>query len=151
MPTFRPPREPTGATADPMPAIATDKVCHLIVKAREFDVQDVETDPDSASNAADDRAVFVLEEHADDPTEAELRAFIAALDDDEKAEVVALLWLGRGDGDVSEWQDLLQQARDRANDRTADYLLGQPLLGDHLQDGLSAFGLSCTDFEAEHL
>lgn len=151
MPTPRPPREPTGAAADPMPTVATDKVCHLIVKAREFDAQDVETDPDSASNAADDRAVSVLEEHADDPTEAELRAFIDALDEDEKAEMVALLWLGRGDADVSEWRDLLQQAREAANDRTADYLLGEPLLADHLQDGLSAFGLSCEDFEAERL
>lgn len=65
--------------------------------------------------------------------------------------MVALLSLGRGDGDVSEWRDLLQQAREAANDRTADYLLGEPLLADHLQDGLSAFGLSCEDFEAERL
>lgn len=137
--------------ADPTLTIATDKVCHLIVKAREFDVQDVETDADSGSNATDDGMVSVLEDHPDDPTEAELRAFIAALDVDEKVQLVALLWLGRGDGDLSDWTDLLEQARESANDRTADYLLGQPMLGDHLEEGLSAFGRSCADFEADRL
>lgn len=138
-------------TNPPSLAIATDMVCHIIVKAREFDVQDVETDPDSGSNAADDGAVSVLEAHDDDPTQAELIAFIEALDEDEQVELVALLWLGRGDGDLDDWEDLRSQARDARNERTSAYLLGQPLLADHLADGLSAFGLSCEDFERDHL
>ncbi|MGQ3296771.1 DUF3775 domain-containing protein [Reyranella sp.] len=140
-----------GLTNPPAIAIATDMVCHIIVKAREFDVQDVETDPDSASNAADDGGISILEEHEDDPTEAELVAFIEALDEDEKVDLVALLWLGRGDGDLEDWEDLRIQARDSRNDRTSAYLLGQPLLADHLADGLSALGLSCEDFEKDHL
>ena len=140
-----------GLTNPPAIAIATDMVCHIIVKAREFDVQDVETDPDSASNAADDGGISILEEHEDDPTEAELIAFIEALDEDEKVDLVALLWLGRGDGDLEDWEDLRIQARDSRNDRTSAYLLGQPLLADHLADGLSALGLSCEDFEKDHL
>ena len=35
-------------------SIATEKVCFIVVKAREFDVKDVVTDPDDASNASDD-------------------------------------------------------------------------------------------------
>lgn len=140
-----------GLTNPPAIAIATDMVCHIIVKAREFDVQDVETDPDSASNAADDGGISILEEHEDDPAEAELIAFIEALDEDEKVDLVALLWLGRGDGDLEDWEDLRIQARDSRNDRTSAYLLGQPLLADHLADGLSALGLSCEDFEKDHL
>jgi hypothetical protein len=31
------------------------------------------------------------------------------------------------------------------------YLIGIPLLGDYLEDGLNEFGLSCTDFEAGRL
>jgi len=140
-----------GLTNPPAIAIATDMVCHIIVKAREFDVQDVETDPDSASNAADDGGISILEEHEDDPTEGELVAFIEALDEDEKVDLVALLWLGRGDGDLEDWEDLRIQARDARNERTSAYLLGQPLLADHLADGLSALGLSCEDFEKDHL
>ncbi|WP_422009839.1 DUF3775 domain-containing protein [Reyranella sp.] len=140
-----------GLTNPPALAIATDMVCHIIVKAREFDGQDVETDPDSASNAADDGGISVLEEHDDDPTQAELVAFIEALDEDEQVDLVALLWLGRGDGDIDDWEDLITQARDARNGRTSAYLLGQPLLADHLADGLSALGLSCEDFEKDHL
>jgi len=138
-------------TNTPTLAIATDMVCHIIVKAREFDGQDVETDPDSGSNAADDGGVSILETHDDDPTPAELVAFIEALDEDEQVELVALLWLGRGDGDLDDWEDLRTTARDARNERTSAYLLGQPLLADHLADGLSAFGLSCEDFEKDHL
>ena len=34
--------------------ISTEKVCFIIVKAREFDVKDTVTEPDPGSNAADD-------------------------------------------------------------------------------------------------
>ncbi len=140
-----------NTTNPPALVIALDTVCHIIVRAREFDAQDVETDPDSGSNASDDGGVSILEEHADDPTRAELVAFIEALDEDEQVELVALLWLGRGDGDLEDWEDLRSQAREARNERTSAYLLGQPLLADHLADGLSAFDLSCEDFEKEHL
>jgi hypothetical protein len=83
--------------ADPMLTISSESVCFIIVKAREFDAQDVVTDPDSGSNAADDGAASVLEAHSDDLTQKELVAFINALSEEEQADLVALLWLGRGD------------------------------------------------------
>ncbi|MGD9885568.1 DUF3775 domain-containing protein [Reyranella sp.] len=137
--------------ADPALTVASDTICHIIVKAREFDAQDVETDTDLASNGSDDRMIASLEGHAGDPTEAELREFIDALDEDEQTELVALLWLGRGDGTLDDWDELKEQARELRNKRTADYLLGEPLLSDHLEAGLSAFGGSCTDFELGRL
>lgn len=132
-------------------AIATEKVCHVIVKAREFDFQDVETDPDSGSNGSDDGMVSVLEAHAADPTYQELVAFIGSLDVDEQVDLVALAWLGRGDGDIGEWKELRGEARRLHNDPTAAYLLTKPLLPDHLEEGLSLFGRSCEDFERDHL
>lgn len=44
-------------------SIAVEKVCFVIVKAREFDVKDVVTDSDDASNASDDSMISVLEDH----------------------------------------------------------------------------------------
>jgi hypothetical protein len=78
--------------------ISTEKVCFIIVKAREFDVKDAVTEPDPGSNAADDGEVAVLEDHADDPVQQELTASINALTEDEQIDVVALTWLGRDDG-----------------------------------------------------
>ena len=137
--------------ADPALTISSESVCFIIVKAREFDARDVVTDPDSGSNAADDGAVSVLEAHADDLTHKELVAFITALSEEEQADLVALLWLGRGDGTMEDWDDLRDEAQRQHNNRTAAYLLGEPLLSDHLEDGLSQFGFTCEDFEIGRL
>ena len=137
--------------ADPTLTISSESVCFIIVKAREFDVQDVLTDSESGSNATDDGAASVLEAHADDLTHKELVAFITALSEEEQADLVALLWLGRGDGTMEDWDDLRDEAQRQHNNRTATYLLGEPLLSDHLEDGLSQFGFSCEDFEIGRL
>ena len=75
--------------------ISPEKVCFLIVKAREFDVKDVVTDPDDGSNPSDDMDYSVLEDHADDPVVQEFSEFVGALDVDEQVDLVALAWLGR--------------------------------------------------------
>jgi hypothetical protein len=137
--------------ADPTLTVSSESVCFIIVKAREFDAQDVVTDPDSGSNAADDNMASVLEAHPDDLTQKELVAFINALSEEEQADLVALLWLGRGDGTLEEWNDLRDEAQRQHNNRTATYLLGEPLLSDHLEEGLSQFGFSCEDFEIDRL
>jgi hypothetical protein len=137
--------------ADPTLTVSSESVCFIIVKAREFDAQDVVTDPDSGSNAADDKMASVLEAHSDDLTQKEIVAFINALSDEEQAYLVALLWLGRGDGTMEDWDDLRDEAQRQHNNRTAAYLLGEPLLSDHLEEGLSQFGFSCEDFEIDRL
>ena len=131
----------------PTLSISPEKVCFFILKAREFDVKDAVSDPDSGSNASDDAMIDVLEDHPDDPTQQELRSFIDALTEDEQVDLVALTWLGRGDGTIDEWEDLRAEAARLHNNRTAAYLMGKPMLGDHLEEGLLQFGLSCEDFQ----
>jgi hypothetical protein len=137
--------------ADPTLAISSESVCFIIVKAREFDAQDVVTDPDPGSNAVDDKMVSVLEGHADDLTRKELVEFIAALSEEEQTDLVALMWLGRGDGTPEDWPDLRAEAQEQHNGRTASYLLGEPLLSDYLEEGLSQFGFTCAEFEIERV
>ncbi|MDH5409909.1 MAG: DUF3775 domain-containing protein [Alphaproteobacteria bacterium] len=136
-----------------MPDISTDKVCFLIIKAREFDVKvDVE-EPDPGGNPSDSDSREVLQDYADDPTLQEIKTFIDEMNEDEQIDLVALMWLGRGDYDTSEWEDARTEAI-RARDEhghTAEYLLGAPLLGDYLEEALSQFGLSCKDIELNHL
>jgi Protein of unknown function (DUF3775) len=137
--------------ADPTLTISSENICFIIVKARELDVQDALTEPDSGSNASDDRMIAVLEAQPDDPTLRELQAFIAALSEEEQTDLVALMWLGRGDGTLEDWLDLRDEAQQQHNNRTAAYLLGEPLLSDFLEEGLSQFGLSCAEFEIDRL
>jgi hypothetical protein len=131
--------------------ISAEKVCFIIVKAREFDVKDAVTEPDPGSNAPDDGEAAVLEDHADDPVQQELTSFINALSEDEQIDLVALTWLGRDDYEASDWATVRDEAAREHNRRTASYLLGMPLLADFLEEGLSMLGRSCDEFEANHL
>ena len=126
-------------------SISLDKLQFVIAKAREFDVKDVVTDPGDSSNATDDGMRSVLEDHSNDPVVQELSGFIRAMTEDEQIDLVTLAWLGRGDGTVADWNDLRAEALRVHNKRTASYLLGMPLLSNHLEDGLSELGISCED------
>lgn len=121
-------------------SISTDQVGFLIEKAREFDVKEAASDPDSGSNAADDEMIDVLEDNGQDPVESEIRGFIRALSEDEQIDLVALMRLGRGDRPIEEWDELRREAAEQYNGRTARYLLGEPMLGDLLAEGLEQFG-----------
>jgi hypothetical protein len=139
------------ANTIPALSISPEKVCFIVVKAREFDVKDVLTDEDDASNAADDGMVQVLEDHPDDLVVQELTSFIAAMNEDEQVDLVTLAWLGRGDGDPGDWDELRAEAVRAHNKHTARYLLGMPLLSDYLEEALAHFNLSCEDFERDRL
>jgi hypothetical protein len=126
-------------------SISEQKLCFIIAKAREFDVKDVVTDPDDSSNATDDAMLSVLEDHKDDPVVQELTAVIFAMSEDEQIDLVALTWLGRGDGTIEDWSELRAEAARAHNRRTASYLLGIPLLSDYLEEAISQFGISCDE------
>ncbi len=136
----------------PTLSISTEKICFVVLKAREFDVKDADTSSDEdGSNPADDRMVEVLENRPDDPVDQELVAFIEAMSEDEQVDLVTLTWLGRGNGGLEDWDDLRADAARVHNRRTASYLLGIPLLPDFLEEALAAFGRSCEEFEEDHL
>ena len=123
-------------------SISPEKLRFIILKAREFDAKDIVTDPDDSSNAIDDGMLSVLEDHPDDPVVQELTGFIRAMDEDEQIDLVALVWLGRGDGTPEDWDDLRAEASRAHNKRTATYLLGMPLLPNHIEDALGQLGIS---------
>lgn len=121
--------------------IAADKVRIIIAKARQFDAKEGDSDPDEGSNAADDGQAHVLEDDPEnDEVRQELVSFINGLNEEEQINLVALAWLGRGTYDIEDWDEALDTARGEHNKRTGQYLLGLPLLGDYLAEGLEAFG-----------
>ncbi len=131
--------------------ISPEKVCFIIMKAKEFDAKDEMTEPDPGSNPADDMDIEILEEHEDDPVVEELTSLINSLSEDEQIDLVALAWLGRDDYSASDWATVREEAARAHNRRTADYLLGMPLVGDFLEEGLSMLGYSCEEFEIGRL
>jgi hypothetical protein len=87
------------------------------------------------------------EDHSKRTDRSELSGFIRGLNEDEQIDLVALTWLGRGDGDLDNWRDLRAEASRAHNARTASYLIGTPMLADYLEEALSQFGKSFEDFE----
>jgi len=124
--------------------ISPTKVGFVIVKAREYDAKVGAWDDGDTS---DHDAESILEDFKDDSTVIELREFIRDLNIDEQVSLVALAWIGRGSFSADELEDALETAPAEHNKRTAEYLLGIPLLSDYLEEGLSALGYSVEDAE----
>ncbi|MBZ4020968.1 hypothetical protein CKO11_00645 [Rhodobacter sp. TJ_12] len=106
--------------------ISPSKIAHVIIRARKFD-----SDFPGSGKAR------------------ELRAFIENLNDDEKAALTAVMWIGRETYDASEFGEAYATAQAEATAPTEDYLLGVPMLADYLEDGLNALGISLEEAEED--
>jgi hypothetical protein len=143
---------PPGTTP-PEDAISIDpeQVCFIIIKAKELDAKVEPDDPDPVSNPSDDREIDILEDFADDPTLQELTEAIEALNDDQQAELLAMLWIGRGDFEVADWEQALEQAGNSVSGSFASYLVDTPILGDLVEEGYTQLGYSCEEYEIDRL
>lgn len=112
--------------------ISPDKVAHVIIRAREIDA---------------DYGGFGEGEAGGDSSVAELREFIATLNEDEQASLVALMWIGRETFSAEELEEAIETAKAEATAPTEDYLMGIPMLADYLEDGLNELGISLEDAE----
>jgi hypothetical protein len=106
--------------------------------------------PDPGSNATDD-PLSVIEEDSEDQSREEVIEEIGGLSPREQAELVALMWLGRDDGDAEDWDDLVQQAVERKEVPTAQYLLDHPLLSEFWLSGLDKLDLGSLDSGVEEI
>ncbi len=79
--------------------------------------------------------------------EGELRAFVDRMNEDEQAELVAIMWIGRESFFVEDMAEAIATAKAEATTPYADYLIGTPHLSDHLENGLEALGISAADTE----
>jgi Protein of unknown function (DUF3775) len=82
---------------------------------------------------------------------AELHAFITGLNDDEKAELTAIAWVGRGAFEPEDLAEAIATAISEATTPTADYLMGMPHLAENLEAGLDALGVDVTGEEEDFL
>jgi len=124
-------------------SISPEKVFFIVSKAHQFEME--ASEPDLISDLEDDDAGEGRVGRDTDLTE--LSGFISDLNVDEQIDLVALMWLGRGDGDLASWRDLHAQAARAHNQRTASYLIGTPMLADYLEEAMSQFGKSFEEFE----
>ncbi len=120
--------------------ISIEKIRDIVLLAREFDLVEFPDEPDPGSDADAVVDPETILDDGEDPTEAELREMIDDLNEDERIDLIALVWVGRGDFDRTEWQEARSLARERQEKKASDYLLGMPTLSDYLEEGLATLG-----------
>jgi hypothetical protein len=131
--------------------ISLEKLAFIIEKAREFDAESAPVNENERADGEDERLEAILDETRSNPTYQELVASIESLNDDERDEIIALTWLGRGDFSKQEWRQAKATAHERHNGREAQYLAGTPLLADYLEEAASQLGYSLEEFELDRL
>ena len=119
-----------------------ETVFSLVDRAQQFQINEQVTLPDEQVGPSGDWTMRTAEHHTADPVYQELKSTIEDLEPDQQVSLVALMWLGRGDFSSEEWDDAYQRAGDSWNDRSAEYLIGTPLLADYLTMGLEQLGYS---------
>jgi len=127
-------------------AINPEKVCAFIEAAREVAGLVPSTAGDGTTTGDDSPLTTMAESTKEsDPRRREMVSFVAGLDAEEQANLLALILLGRGDYSVDEWDDSLIAARDAIDDKSADFMIGDPALPAYLLEGLEAFDENCLD------
>jgi hypothetical protein len=120
--------------------ISSAHVHMLILKVRALMVKEGVVMPETGGNPTDDQLPDTLQDQPDNLRREEVIEALEALNPDKQAELVALMWLGRGDGEPEEWENLLKLADERHEVSTASYLLDHPLVADYWAEGLDRLG-----------
>ena len=97
------------------------------------------------------KVVHIIFQARESGRPGELHAFIDALNDDEKANLVAIAWVGRGAFEPEDFAEALETAFAEATTPTADYLMGMPHLAENLEAGLEALGVDVAGEEEDFL
>lgn len=122
-------------------------ICRIIELAREINEQqslESLTSSDDLPGDDDEQSIETdTELNTGDSLMREFKGIVDDLEPDQQQQLVALLWLGRGDFSLDEWNIDLKQAEEAWNENTADYLIRHPLLADFLAEGLDLLGFRC--------
>lgn len=143
--------EPRMVDLNPELTLNPETAFFILLKAREFSAKVEAADPDEGSNPADDKSIDVLEFQADDTVEEELAVAIDGLNEDERLDLIALSWIGRGDFTFDDWAEAREDARRIERTQVGRYVLGHPTFGDDLEDALAQLDFSIDDYLDSHV
>ena len=113
-----------------------ETVQFLIDRVREFHTRDDVSFDEEPEIDDDDWSEQVSTSFASDPYYQEIKTTVDDLEPDQQMTLVALMWVGRGDFSIDEWDDALKEAEENWNENTADYLIGTPMLSDYLAEAI---------------
>jgi hypothetical protein len=123
--------------------ISTEKVCDFIEAAREV-AGKIEPTTGDHTTTGDDSSLVTIEDYpGEDNRRAQMIDFLNGLNVSEQTDLLALIYVGRGDFDFSEWPDAVREAAARIDDRDGDFMIGDAALPEYLGTALDAFDRTC--------
>jgi len=117
-----------------------ESVLQIVERAREFQTEEIALPQEPPAMPVDDSPIEYVVQWLGDPAYIELKEAIDDLEPDQQVSLVALMWLGRGDYELDEWDAALEYAAEARTASSADYLIATPLLADYLLEGLNKHG-----------
>ena len=121
--------------------IEPDYLRRLLFKIRAASIGDEDTPREARDNAiSGGHHITLIEEVDTHSLRDELTGEIDAMDPEHQQELVALMWVGRGDFGPEEWGDALKLAAERADTPASQYLLSHPMVADEIASGLEVLG-----------
>ena len=145
------PDRPFDLTLDPSMAY------RIVELAQEFESEDMtaafgsnddipDVDLRDPMTDQEDQAPRPMNDVSIDPIETELSALIDGLNIDAQRDLLALIWVGRGDYGPKDWHLARRQARDTRHMHVAQYLENTPLASHYLVEGLTQLGYPQSDY-----
>jgi hypothetical protein len=120
-------------------------VCFIISKAKEFHVkEEVTFNEDMPNSEYEYDWAQILADHEDDLSYYELKKVIEDLEPDQQVDLLALMYIGRGDFETSEWSEARKLAKENLAPNLTRYLLSKPLIADYLEKSLELLGCACS-------
>ena len=118
--------------------IDTQTVKALIIKARAMAGGEGVVNPDPGSNGVDDGFRTALQDGDGDDMYTVVVENLRGLSRGEQLDLLALLYIGRDDFAAEEWDTARKAAEDAAHSDVPEQLVSQPLLAEHIANGLVA-------------
>jgi hypothetical protein len=121
-------------------------VCFIIDKAKEFQAKEGVTFDEEIPNSEYDYDITqILVDHPDDLSYPEVKQIIEDLDEFQKVDLLALMYLGRGDFSENDWSGAHKEARNNLAPNLTGYLFSKPAIADYLERGLESLSYSCDE------
>lgn len=129
--------------------IGIKKIGYIATLLKEYEATVPSSGLHGGGNPIDDGEMAALESGAS-PANRELESYLRNLNEDEKLDLITLMWIGRDNGSEEDWEDLRETAiREGAGKSTTDYIMGTPLAAQYLETALTQLGYSVIEAEGD--
>jgi hypothetical protein len=95
--------------------------------------------PETTSSPADTLSLPIVDKLKNSPIYQELYAFISNIELEQKAILLAVIWLGRGEYTHGEWNKALEKAKEYRHELIPEYIITLPDVCVYLKKGLEIY------------